>query len=222
MRQQRDVAGLLGTKLGMTQTWDENNRVVPVTVIDAGTNVVTQIRTPETDGYTAVQIGFGEIEARKVTKPKAGHFAKAGVTPRRHLMEIRTGDVSAYELGQRLNPADVFTAGQQVDVTGTSKGKGFAGVMKRHGFSGVGASHGAHRNHRKPGSIGACATPSRVFKGMRMAGRMGTERVTTQNLTVHAVDVERGLILIKGAVPGPKGGLVLVRTGAKAKEVAAQ
>ncbi|MBA2455288.1 MAG: 50S ribosomal protein L3 [Nocardioidaceae bacterium] len=222
MSQQRDVAGLLGTKLGMTQTWDENNRVVPVTVIDAGTNVVTQIRTPETDGYTAVQIGFGEIEARKVTKPKAGHFAKAGVTPRRHLMEIRTGDVSAYELGQRLNPADVFTAGQQVDVTGTSKGKGFAGVMKRHGFSGVGASHGAHRNHRKPGSIGACATPSRVFKGMRMAGRMGTERVTTQNLTVHAVDVERGLILIKGAVPGPKGGLVLVRTGAKAKEVAAQ
>ncbi|MDQ3165840.1 MAG: 50S ribosomal protein L3 [Actinomycetota bacterium] len=222
MSQQRDVAGLLGTKLGMTQTWDENNRVVPVTVIDAGTNVVTQIRTPETDGYTAVQIGFGEIEARKVTKPKAGHFAKAGVTPRRHLMEIRTGDVSAYELGQRLNPADVFTAGQQVDVTGTSKGKGFAGVIKRHGFSGVGASHGAHRNHRKPGSIGACATPSRVFKGMRMAGRMGTERVTTQNLTVHAVDVERGLILIKGAVPGPKGGLVLVRTGAKAKEVAAQ
>jgi len=222
MSQQRDVAGLLGTKLGMTQTWDENNRVVPVTVIDAGTNVVTQIRTPETDGYTAVQIGFGEIEARKVTKPKAGHFAKAGVTPRRHLMEMRTGDVSAYELGQRLNPADVFTAGQQVDVTGTSKGKGFAGVIKRHGFSGVGASHGAHRNHRKPGSIGACATPSRVFKGMRMAGRMGTERVTTQNLTVHAVDVERGLILIKGAVPGPKGGLVLVRTGAKAKEVAAQ
>jgi len=216
----RDVRGLLGTKLGMTQTWDENNRVVPVTVIAAGTNVVTQIRTPETDGYTAVQIGFGEIEARKVTKPQAGHFDKAGITPRRHLVEIRTSDVSAYELGQELLPADVFTAGQQVDVTATSKGKGFAGVMKRHGFHGVGASHGAHRNHRKPGSIGGCATPARVFKGLRMAGRMGNERVTTQNVTIHAVDAERGLVLIKGAVPGPKGGLVLIRTGAKAKETA--
>ena len=216
----RDVRGLLGTKLGMTQTWDENNRVVPVTVIAAGTNVVTQIRKPETDGCTAVQIGFGEIEARKVTKPQAGHFDKAGITPRRHLVEIRTSDVSAYELGQELLPADVFTAGQQVDVTGTSKGKGFAGVMKRHGFHGVGASHGAHRNHRKPGSIGGCATPARVFKGLRMAGRMGNERVTTQNLTIHAVDAERGLVLIKGAVPGPKGGLVLIRTGVKAKETA--
>jgi len=216
----RDVRGLLGTKLGMTQTWDENNRVVPVTVIAAGTNVVTQIRTPETDGYTAVQIGFGEIEARKVTKPQAGHFDKAGITPRRHLVEIRTSDVSAYELGQELLPADVFTAGQQVDVTATSKGKGFAGVMKRHGFHGVGASHGAHRNHRKPGSIGGGATPARVFKGLRMAGRMGNERVTTQNVTIHAVDAERGLVLIKGAVPGPKGGLVLIRTGAKAKETA--
>jgi len=215
-----NVRGLLGTKLGMTQTWDENNRVVPVTVIDAGTNVVTQIRKPETDGYTAVQIGFGEIEARKVTKPRAGHFDKAGTTPRRHLVEIRTSDVSAYELGQQLLPADVFTPGQQVDVTGTSKGKGFAGVMKRHGFHGVGASHGAHRNHRKPGSIGGCATPARVFKGLRMAGRLGNERVTTQNLTIHGIDADRGLVLIKGAVPGPKGGLVLIRTGAKAKETA--
>jgi len=214
-RSERNVRGLLGTKLGMTQTWDASNHVVPVTVIAAGTNVVTQIRKPETDGYTAVQIGFGEIEARKVTKPKAGHFERAGVTPRRHLVEIRTSDVSAYELGQELNPADVFTVGELVDVTGTSKGKGFAGVMKRHGFSGVGASHGAHRNHRKPGSIGACATPARVFKGVRMAGRMGTDRVTTQNLTVHAVDEERGLILIKGAVPGPKGGLVVIQSGAK-------
>jgi len=220
MSQQRDVRGLLGTKLGMTQTWDENNRVVPVTVIEAGTNVVTQIRRPETDGYTAVQIGYGEIEARKVNKPRAGHFDKAGVTPRRHVVEIRTSDISGYELGQQLAPAEVFTPGQQVDVTGTSKGKGFAGVMKRHGFHGVGASHGAHRNHRKPGSIGGCATPARVFKGLRMAGRMGGERVTTQNVTVHAVDAERGLILLKGAVPGPKGGLVLIRTGAKAKEVA--
>ena len=218
--QTRDVRGLLGTKLGMTQTWDENNRVVPVTVIAAGTNVVTQIRKPETDGYTAVQIGFGEIEARKVTKPQAGHFDKAGTTPRRHLVEIRTSDVSGYELGQQLLPADVFTAGQQVDVTATSKGKGFAGVMKRHGFHGVGASHGAHRNHRKPGSIGGCATPARVFKGLRMAGRMGNEPVTTQNVTIHAVDAERGLVLIKGAVPGPKGGLVLIRTGVKAKETA--
>ncbi|HYJ70795.1 MAG TPA: 50S ribosomal protein L3 [Nocardioidaceae bacterium] len=212
----RTVKGLLGTKLGMTQTWDENNRVVPVTVIAVGTNVVTQIRSPESDGYSAVQIGFGEVNARKVTKPKAGHFAKAGVTPRRHLMEIRTDDTSDYELGQELSP-DVFTAGDQIDVTGTSKGKGFAGVMKRHGFHGVGASHGAHRNHRKPGSIGGCATPGRVFKGLRMAGRMGNETVTTQNLTVHSVDTEKGLILVKGAIPGPKGGVVVLRTGVKAK-----
>ncbi len=214
--QTRTVKGLLGTKLGMTQTWDDNNRVVPVTVIDAGTNVVTQIRSPETDGYSAVQIGYGEVNARKVTKPKSGHFAKAGVTPRRHVVEIRTDDTSQYELGQELSP-DVFTAGDQIDVTGTSKGKGFAGVMKRHGFHGVGASHGAHRNHRKPGSIGGCATPSRVFKGLRMAGRMGNETVTTQNLTVHSVDTEKGLILIKGAIPGPKGGLVVLRSGVKAK-----
>jgi large subunit ribosomal protein L3 len=214
--QTRTVKGLLGTKLGMTQTWDENNRVVPVTVIAAGTNVVTQIRSPETDGYSAVQIGFGEVSARKVTKPKAGHFAKAGVTPRRHVVEIRTDDTSEYELGQELSP-DLFAAGDQIDVTGTSKGKGFAGVMKRHGFHGVGASHGAHRNHRKPGSIGGCATPSRVFKGLRMAGRMGNETVTTQNLTVHSVDTEKGLILVKGAIPGPKGGLVVLRSGVKAK-----
>jgi large subunit ribosomal protein L3 len=214
--QTRTVKGLLGTKLGMTQTWDENNRVVPVTVIAAATNVVTQIRSPETDGYSAVQIGFGDVSARKVTKPKAGHFAKAGVTPRRHMVEIRTDDTSEYELGQELSP-EVFAAGDVIDVTGTSKGKGFAGVMKRHGFHGVGASHGAHRNHRKPGSIGGCATPGRVFKGLRMAGRMGNETVTTQNLTVHSVDVEKGLILVKGAIPGPKGGLVVLRSGVKAK-----
>jgi large subunit ribosomal protein L3 len=214
--QTRTVKGLLGTKLGMTQTWDENNRVVPVTVISAATNVVTQIRSPETDGYSAVQIGFGEVSARKVTKPKAGHFAKAGVTPRRHVVEIRTDDAGEYELGQELSP-DVFAAGDRIDVTGTSKGKGFAGVMKRHGFHGVGASHGAHRNHRKPGSIGGCATPGRVFKGLRMAGRMGSETVTTQSLTVHSVDTEKGLILVKGAIPGPKGGLVVLRSGVKAK-----
>src|SRR3954469_1151863 len=214
MTTERNVKGLLGTKLGMTQTWDENNRVVPVTVVAAGTNVVTQVRSPETDGYNGVQIGFGEVDGRKVNKPTAGHFARAGVTPRRHLAEIRTADASTYTVGQELAP-DLFAAGEVIDVTGTSKGKGFAGTMKRHGFAGVSASHGAHRNHRKPGSIGACATPGRVFKGVRMAGHMGTDTVTTQNLTVHAVDAEKGLILLKGAVPGPRGGLLVLRSAAK-------
>ena len=209
-----NVRGLLGRKIGMTQVWDADNRIVPVTVIAAGTNVVTQIRTRETDGYSAVQIGFGDIDGRKVNKPKAGHFEKAGVTPRRHIVEIRTEAIADYTLGQEITP-DVFAAGDEVDVTGTSKGKGFAGVMKRHGFHGVGASHGAHRNHRKPGSIGGCATPGRVFRGMRMAGHMGTDRVTTQNLKVHAVDMEKGLILIKGAVPGPKGALIVIRSAEK-------
>ncbi len=215
---ERNVKGLLGTKLGMTQLWDENNRIVPVTVIAASTNVITQVRHPETDGYNAIQVGFGEIDGRKVTKPKAGHFAKAGTTPRRHLVEIRTADASTYSVGQEL-AVDTFAAGEEIDVTGTSKGKGFAGVMKRHGFHGVSSSHGAHKNHRKPGSIGACATPGRVFKGMRMSGRMGSDTVTTQNVTVHAVDTERGLILLKGAVPGPKGGLIVLRSAAK-KEAA--
>jgi large subunit ribosomal protein L3 len=211
---ERNVKGLLGTKLGMTQFWDENNKVVPVTVIAASTNVVTQVRQPEVDGYNAIQVGFGEIESRKVNSPEAGHFTKAGVTPRRHVVEIRTADAAGYTVGQELG-VDTFAAGEEIDVTGTSKGKGFAGVMKRHGFHGVSASHGAHRNHRKPGSIGACATPGRVFKGTRMAGRMGNDTVTTQNLTVHAVDAEKGLILLKGAVPGPKGGLVVLRSAAK-------
>lgn len=216
---ERNLKGLLGTKLGMTQAWDENNRIVPLTVIAAGTNVVTQVRTPDKDGYNAIQIGFGEIDGRKVGKPAAGHFGKAGVTPRRHVAEIRTTDATSYEVGQELTP-EVFAAGQAVDVTATSKGKGFAGTMKRHGFSGVGASHGAHRNHRKPGSIGACATPGRVFRGTRMSGRMGTDTVTTQNVTVHAVDAEKGLILVQGAVPGPKGGLVLIRSAAKKNQEA--
>jgi large subunit ribosomal protein L3 len=211
---ERNVKGLLGTKLGMTQLWDDNNRVVPVTVIAASTNVITQVRAPETDGYNAIQVGFGEIDGRKVIKPQAGHFAKAGTTPRRHLVEIRTADASTYSVGQEL-PVDTFVPGDEIDVTGTSKGKGFAGVMKRHGFHGVSSSHGAHKNHRKPGSIGACATPGRVFRGTRMSGRMGSDVVTTQNVTVHAVDIERGLILIKGAVPGPKGGLVVLRSAAK-------
>ncbi|GAA4627465.1 MULTISPECIES: 50S ribosomal protein L3 [Cellulomonas] len=210
----RPVTALLGTKLGMTQLWDEAGRLVPVTVVAVGPNVVTQVRSADTDGYAAVQLAAGQIDPRKVTKPLTGHFEKAGVTPRRHVTEVRTSDAAEYTLGQEITAA-VFEAGQLVDVVGTTKGKGTAGVMKRHGFSGVGASHGAHRNHRKPGSIGGASTPSRVFKGLRMAGRMGHARQTTQNLTVHAVDVEKGLLLVKGAVPGPKGGVVLVRTAVK-------
>ncbi|GDY29350.1 50S ribosomal protein L3 [Gandjariella thermophila] len=210
----RQIKGILGTKLGMTQVFDERNRVVPVTVVKAGPCVVTQVRTPEKDGYSAVQLAYGAIDPRKVNKPKSGHFAKAGVTPRRHLAELRTTDAGEYQVGQEIT-AEVFEAGALVDVTGTSKGKGTAGVMKRHGFGGLGASHGTQRKHRSPGSIGGCATPGRVFKGLRMAGRMGNERVTTQSLTVHQVDQESGLLLIKGAVPGPRGGLVFVRTAAK-------
>ncbi|WP_150461738.1 50S ribosomal protein L3 [Nesterenkonia ebinurensis] len=213
-RTDSNVKGLLGTKLGMTQVWDENNNLVPVTVIQADSNVVTQIRTEETDGYNAVQIGFGAIDPRKVTKPLAGHFEKAGVTPRRHVVEVRTADAGEYELGQDLS-VETFEPGQKIDVVGKTKGKGFAGVMKRHGFAGVGASHGQHKNHRKPGSIGGAATPGRVFKGLRMAGRMGNVRHTTHNLTLHTVDAEKNLLLVKGAVPGPKGGVILVRTAVK-------
>ncbi|RPF22878.1 50S ribosomal protein L3 [Myceligenerans xiligouense] len=212
--QQKNVTAVLGTKLGMTQTWDEAGRLVPVTVVSVGTNVVTQVRTEETDGYAAVQLAYGQIDPRKVTKPMKGHFDKAGVTPRRHVAEVRTENSAEFSLGQEIT-AEAFEAGSVVDVTGTTKGKGTAGVMKRHGFSGVGASHGSHRNHRKPGSIGGASTPSRVFKGLRMAGRMGNARKTVQNLTVHAVDAEKGLLLVKGAVPGNKGGVVLVRTAAK-------
>ena len=207
--------GMLGTKLGMTQVWNENGKLVPVTVIEIAPNVVTQVRTPEKDGYNAVQIAYGQIDPRKVNKPLTAHFEAAGVTPRRHLTEIRTADAADFSLGQELTADGTFEAGQLVDVVGTSKGKGTAGVMKRHNFKGVSASHGAHRNHRKPGSIGASSTPSRVFKGMRMAGRMGAVRQTTLNLTVHAVDVEKSLLLIKGAVPGARGQVVLVRTAVK-------
>ena len=210
----RPVTALLGTKLGMTQVWDAAGKVVPVTVVNVGTNVVTQVRSLETDGYTAVQLATGAIDPRKVTQPMRGHFEKAGVTPRRYLAEVRTSDSAEYSLGQELT-VEAFTAGAAVDVTGTTKGKGTAGVMKRHGFAGVGASHGSHRNHRKPGSIGGAATPGRVFRGMKMAGRMGHARHTVQNLTVHAVDAERGLLLVKGAIPGPKGGVVLVRSAVK-------
>ena len=210
----KTTKGLLGTKLGMTQVWDANNKLIPVTVIEISPNVVTQLRTPEVDGYSAVQIAYGQIDPRKANKPATGHFAKAGVTPRRHVTEVRTADAADYTLGQEL-AVDIFEAGKRVDVVGTSKGKGFAGVMKRHNFKGVSSSHGSHRNHRKPGSIGASSTPSRVFKGMRMAGRMGGDRVSVLGLTVHAVDAEKGLLLVKGAVPGARGRIVFVRTSVK-------
>ncbi len=209
-----EIKGILGNKLGMTQVFDEDNRVVPVTVVKAGPCVVTQVRTEERDGYSAVQLAFGAVDPRRVNKPLAGHYAKAGVTPRRHIIELRVPDASQYEVGQELT-ADVFADGTLVDVTGTSRGKGFAGTMKRHGFGGQGASHGTQAVHRRPGSIGGCATPGRVFKGMRMAGRMGNNRVTTQNLTLHKVDGEAGLLLIKGAIPGRKGGVVIVKTAVK-------
>lgn len=210
----RNVKGILGRKLGMTQAWDANNKMIPITVVEAGSNVITQIKNMDTDGYTAIQVAYGAVDPRKVNKPDAGHFAKAGVTPRRFLAEIRTSEADSYTVGQELG-VDLFEVGQVVDVVGTSKGKGFAGHMKRHGFSGVAASHGAHRNHRKPGSIGATTTPGRVFKGTRMAGRMGQDRVTTLNLTIHGIDAEKGLLLIKGAVPGSKGSLVFVRNAVK-------
>jgi large subunit ribosomal protein L3 len=211
----RSVQGLLGEKLGMTQVFDEAGRVVPVTVVKAGPCVVTQVRTPERDGYSAVQLAFGQIDPRKVTKPVTGHFEKAGVPPRRYVAELRTSMATEFTLGQEIT-AEIFAAGAKVDVVGTSKGKGTAGGMKRHNFKGLGAGHGTQRKHRAPGSIGACATPSRVFKGTRMAGRMGHARTTVLSLTIQSVDAEKGLILIRGAVPGPTGGLVLVRTAVKA------
>jgi len=211
----RQVKGILGAKLGMTQVWD-NNKVVPVTVVQAGPCVVTQVRTAETDGYTAVQLAYGAIDPRKVNKPEGGHYAKAGVSPRRHIVELRTSDATEYALGQEVT-VEAFAVGTPIDVTGKTKGKGYAGVMKRHGFHGLKGSHGVERKHRHPGSIGACATPGRVFRGTRMAGRMGGNRFTVQNLTIQAVDLENNLLLVKGAVPGPKGALILVRTAAKKK-----
>jgi large subunit ribosomal protein L3 len=210
----KQIKGVLGTKLGMTQVFADDGKLVPVTVVAAGPCVVTAVRTPDADGYAAVQLGYGEVDPRRVNKPEAGHFTRAGVTPRRYLVELRTDDASDYTLGQEVT-AEAFTAGELVDVTSRSKGKGTAGVMKRHGFRGLGASHGTQRKHRAPGSIGGCATPGRVFKGLRMAGRMGGVRTTAPNLTLHGVDAGRGLLLIKGAVPGPRGGLVLVRSAVK-------
>ncbi|MGC4803805.1 50S ribosomal protein L3 [Micromonospora sp. DT233] len=211
----RQVKGILGAKLGMTQVWD-NNRVVPVTVVQAGPCVISQVRNADKDGYSAVQLAYGTIDPRKVKKPISGHYAKADVAPRRHIVELRTTDAADYSLGQEVT-VEQFPAGVSIDVTGKTKGKGYAGPMKRHGFHGLRASHGVERKHRSPGSIGACATPGRVFKGTRMAGRMGGVRFTVQNLTVQAVDTENNLLLVRGAIPGPKGALVLVRTAAKAK-----
>src|SRR3982751_6574361 len=196
----RQVKGILGAKLGMTQVWD-NNKVVPVTVVQAGPCVVTQVRTPETDGYAAVQLAYGAIDPSKVNKPEGGHYAKAGVSPRRHLVELRTVDAGEYELGQEVT-VETFAVGTPIDVTGKTKGKGYAGVMKRHGFHGLKASHGVERKHRHPGSIGACATPGRVFKGTRMAGRAGGARYTVQNVRVQNIDTEQNLILVRGAIPG--------------------
>ena len=205
---------ILGRKIGMTQVWNENDEVVPVTVIQAGPCAVSQVKTQATDGYDAVQIGFGDIKAKNVNKPMAGHFAKAGVTPRRHLAEVRTDNAEEFEPGQELT-AELFPEGTLVDVTGTTKGKGFAGTIKRWGFKSYRRTHGSHKNERRPGSVGACATPSRILKGKRMAGRMGHVTNTTLNLTIVSSDVENGVLAIKGAIPGPKGSIVLVRSAVK-------
>ena len=209
-----EIKGILGTKLGMTQIFDDT-RAIPVTVIKAGPCFVAQVKTEEKDGYSAVQLAFGATRPNGLTKPEQGHFDKHGCQTGRHVVEIRTDDAGSYEPGQELR-ADVFEAGERADVVGVSKGKGFAGVMKRHGFSGLSSSHGTERKHRSPGAIGACATPSRVFKGMRMAGQMGNERVTVLNLEVVRADAERNLLLLRGAIPGPEGGLVMVRSAVKA------
>jgi len=206
--------GILGRKLGMTQVWDEENRVIPVTVIQAGPCHVAQLKTPERDGYAAVQLAFGETKPTRLNKPELGHLAAAGVAASKHLVELRVDDLADFAVGQTI-VVDVFAKGERVDVTGVSKGKGFTGAMQRHNFKGQGASHGNHKKHRSPGSVGACATPARVFKGMKMAGQYGNGRITTQNLEVVEGDAERGILLIKGAVPGPNGGLVFVRNAAK-------
>ena len=205
---------IVGEKVGMTQVWDDDNNVVPVTVLRVTPCRIVQVKSPETDGYSALQVTYGNRDPRKLNKPATGHYERAGVDPGIRLVELRVDDTSGYQVGQEIR-VDVLEAGERVDVTSVSKGKGFAGVMKRHNFSGQGASHGNHKSHRAPGSIGQCATPARVYKGVRMAGRMGAERVTVLNLKVVEADVERDLLLVKGAVPGPKGSLVLIRDAVK-------
>lgn len=214
MANEKNRVALVGTKLGMSQVWDENGFFVPVTLVDVSTNVVTAVKTDETDGYQAIQLGYGEIDPAKVTKPLAGHFKKAGVTPRRHLVEVRTADAADYKTGQELT-VEVFAEGATVDVTGTTRGKGFAGTIKRWGFKSYRRTHGSHKNERRPGSVGACATPSRILKGKRMAGRMGHATNTVLNLTVVSSDAEKGILAVKGAIPGPKGGIVVVRSAVK-------
>ena len=206
--------GILGRKLGMTQVFDEGARAIPVTAIEAGPCRVAQVRTPERDGYSAIQLAFGEVKDGKLSKPELGHLRKAGAGGHRHLVELRVADASQFEVGQTIK-ADVFEQGERADVIGTSKGKGFAGVYKRHNFGGAPASHGTERKHRTPGSVGATTTPSRVLKGRKMPGRMGHERVTVLNLEVYRADPERNLLLVKGAVPGPVGGLVVVRSAVR-------
>jgi large subunit ribosomal protein L3 len=210
-----EVKGILGRKIGMTQVFDEAGRAVPVTVVEAGPCRVAQVKTPEADGYTAIQLAFGA--AKRTTKPLAGHLAKAGIDGARYLVELRLDDLGEYSPGTEIK-ADVFEPGELVDVVGVTKGKGFAGSMKRHNFKGLSASHGTERKHRSPGSVGACATPARVFKGTRMAGHMGHRRVTTLNLKVIKADPERNLLLLMGAVPGPKGGLVMVRSAMRLRQ----
>jgi large subunit ribosomal protein L3 len=205
---------IVGEKVGMTQVWDDANRVVPVTVVSVRPCRVVQVKTPGTDGYGALQVTYGTKPARKLNKAAAGHFAKNGVEPGERLVELRLDDPTGYEVGQELG-ADLLAAGERIDVTAVSRGKGTAGTMERHGFGGMPGSHGAHRVHRAPGAIGACATPARVFKGTRMAGRKGAERVTTLNLEVVSADPEREVVLVKGSVPGPRGGLVLIRNAVK-------
>jgi len=209
------VKTILGEKLGMTQIFDDESRAIPVTVIKAGPVHVTQIKHPETDGYAAVQIAFKELASRHVTRATAGHFARSGVAPTKHLLEVRVDDPSQFEIGQEITIAELFREGQKADVTGVSRGKGFAGVMKRHNFKGQGASHGAHKVHRAPGSIGACATPARVFKGKRLPGRMGGEQRTVLSLDIVKMDAERHLLMLRGAVPGAKGTLVAIREAVK-------
>jgi large subunit ribosomal protein L3 len=205
---------IVGEKVGMTQVWDDQNRLVPVTVVRIAPARVVQVKTPESDGYSAVQVTYGTRKATALTKPVAGHFAKANVEPGRKIVELRLDDASAYTVGQELK-VDLLAAGDRIDVTAVSKGQGFTGAMKRHNFKGQGASHGNHKKHRSPGSIGACATPARVFKGTRMAGQMGNQKVTTLNLQVVQADAERDLLLVKGAVPGPRGAIVLIRNAVK-------
>ena len=208
---------IVGEKVGMTQVWGDDNRVIPVTVLKVSPARIVQVKTTERDGYTALQVTYGRKDPRKLTKPEAGHFARAGVEAGTNLVELGLDDIDGYSVGDELK-VDLLEAGERVDVTAVSRGKGFAGVMKRHNFGGQKASHGTHRVHRMPGSIGQCSTPGRVFRGMKMAGHMGAEKVTTLNLEVVPADAERDLLLVKGSIPGPKGGVVLVRNAVKAGE----